>query len=107
MDKQGVLHIVRLTIEPDTGTSIYAITYAPYDQRGGALPAREVRGEDVLVSFLKQIRLDDPTISAVLSSLRISGRASVPNIALSDEQLKRYGLSEMGILQSILSYLST
>ena len=89
------------------GDDRYSITYAPYDKGGGALPAREARSLSELKQFLSDIGCDVSTIERVLNDLNTTGRASLPNVVLSDEQLKRYGLQEMGILQSVISYLST
>ena len=45
MDREGSLNLLRLGPDPSTAVGRYALTYAPYDRGGGALPARRVQGE--------------------------------------------------------------
>ncbi|PYN93286.1 MAG: hypothetical protein DMD91_30405 [Candidatus Rokuibacteriota bacterium] len=106
MQREGFLHVLRLG-DGLNGEGRYSITFAPYDRGGGALPAREARSPSELREFLSEIGCDGTTIERVVSELQANRRTSMPNVVLSDEQLKRYGLREMGVLQSVLSYLSS
>ena len=107
MKHEGTLHVRRLGPDPATGEDRYSITYAPYDRRGGALPPYVARSDADLRGFLREIGVEESRIDTVSFEVKSSGRASLPNIVLSDEQLKRYGLAEMSILESVISYLST
>ncbi len=107
MKRNGSLNVLLLGTDPATGVARYAITYAPYDRRGGALPAREARSETEVMSFLTEVGINPQARETAVAELRRSRRVSIPNVALSDEELRRYGLQEMGIIQSVISYLST
>ena len=107
MNRTGSLHVLRLDVSSVAGDGRYSITYAPYDRGGGALPAREAGSVSELRQFFTDIACDASTIERVVEDLKTSGRASLSNVVLSDEQLKRYTLQEMGVLQSVISYLST
>jgi len=107
MDRTGSLHLLRLGADPATGIARYAVSYAPYDKGGGALPTRVVHGDDELVAFLRALNLDESTARGSVAEVAREGRASLPNVILSDEELRRHGLREMGILESVISYLST
>ena len=107
MERNGALHVLRLGANPLTGKDRYSITYTPYDKHGGALPSREAGSPSELQAFLCEIKCDRGMIDGVLSEIQSTGRASIPNVILSDDQLRGYGLQEMGVLQSILSYLSS
>jgi hypothetical protein len=107
MDRNGSLHLLRLGADPSTGIDRYAISYAPYDKGGGALPTRAFAGEDAVIAFLKELRIDDATARRAITQVRQDGRTSLPNVVVSDQELQRHGLQELGILESVLSYLST
>lgn len=107
MKRGGSLHIIKLGPDSATGQGQYSVTYAPYDRRGGALPPYVVRGDSELRRFLQEIDVNEPAEDRAFAELNSSGRTSLHNVVLSDEQLKRYGLGEMGIIQSVISYLST
>ena len=61
MDRTGSLHLLRLGADPAAGIARYAVSYAPYDKGGGALPTRVVHGDDELVAFLRALNLDEST----------------------------------------------
>jgi hypothetical protein len=107
MRHHGSLHVLRLGHDPNTGEERFSITYARYDRRGGALPPYVVRGERELLSFLENIGVDKSAAESLLAEMGAQGRGSLPNVVFTDEQLRRYGLGEMGIIQSVISYLST
>jgi len=107
MERTGSLHLLRLGTDLHTGKPRYSITYAPYDRRGGALPARLAGSTEELRGFLSEIHCDAAAIEQTVDAVEATGRASLPNVILSDDDLRRYGLMEMGIVESIISYLST
>ena len=107
MDRTGSLDLLRLGRDPATGVTRYAVSYAPYDRRGGALPTHVVDGEAELLALLTELKFDEGIARASIAQVRDNGRASLPNVVLSDEELRRHGLQEMGILESVLSYLSS
>ncbi len=74
---EGTLAILKMGVDRSTGAARHVISFAPYTHGGGALRTISRYGSEALRQFL---------------------------IA---EQLKRYGLGEMSIGASIMSYLST
>jgi hypothetical protein len=107
MHQEGSLQILRLEEDPDSRQQRYSVAFAPYNRRGGALPSHVSRSDPELPGHRADQRFGEADIVQLLADVRRSGRASVPNVALSRDQLKKYGLQEMGILQSVISYLST
>lgn len=107
MPHHGTLRVLRLGHDPNTAEDRYSITYARYNRRGGALPPYVMRGERELLSFLEDIGVDKSAAESLLAEVRAQGRGSLPNVVITDEQLRRYGLGELGIIQSVISYLST
>jgi hypothetical protein len=107
MDRNGSLHLLRLGPDPDTGALRYAVSYAPYDKGGGALPTRVVRSDEELVTLLASLKIDESAARESVGTVRSKGRSSLSNVIVSDEELRRHGLHEMGILESVISYLST
>lgn len=107
MDRNGSLHLLRLGPDPDTSVVRYAVSYAPYDKGGGALPTRVVRGDDELAELLAGLKVDESVAHESVAAARSKGRSSLPHVIVSDEELRRHGLHEMGIFESVISYLST
>src|SRR5258708_25925579 len=107
MNRNGSLHILRLGPDPTSGVQRYSISYAPYDGHGGALPTVSVRGEEALRDFLTSIHIPPDLADGAIREVSARGRTSVPNVALTDDELAGLGLKEMTILRSIISYLST
>ena len=107
MEKHGSLNIRRRGSDPSTGQPRYSLTYAPYDRGGGALPRRIAQTGDELASLLIEIGLDQEIVERSVRTARAEGRASIPDVTLTDDQVQRYGLKEMGIGASILSYIAS
>ena|SRR6266851_8939781 len=107
MQHEGTLHLLDFGPDPTTGVNRYAVNYASYDSHGGALPNVLRQGENGLRAFLAELQIEGSKIERALNDLHEHGRAVIQHVVLSDEQIKRYGLNEMGIIQSIISYLST
>ena len=107
MNHEGTLRIVHLDADRRSGKPQYSVTYVPYSRGGGALPRRVIGGDDQLRDFLREVQVDQRTIDETLAQVRTAGSVSLQRIVLSDEQLQQHGLQEMGILESVISYLST
>src|SRR5947209_3563640 len=106
MERNGSLHVLRLGADPGTGATRYAASYTPYDKGGGAIPKRVVHGDEDLLALLHTLRVDDALAREVLAKVLAHGRTTLPNVVLLDDDLRRHGLQEMGILDSVISYLS-
>ncbi len=107
MDHKGALHLLRLGPDPATGEEHFSVTYAPYEKRGGALSPYLARSVGELQTMLAKLRIDEAERNRALSEVRAGGHASLATVILSDADLKQYGLGEMGIIESVISYLST
>ena len=107
MNHNGSLHVLKLGPDPVSGLTRYAMSYAAYDKGGGALPTHVAHGESDLEAVLKDLNVDGANAHATAVEARDNGRASLPNVVLSDDELRRHGLKEMGILDSVISYLSS
>jgi hypothetical protein len=107
MEKHGSLNIRRRGSDQSTGQLRYSLTYAPYDRGGGALPPRVAQTDDELKGLLIEIGLDQEIVERAVRTARVEGRVSIPDVTLTDEQVQRYGLKEMGIGASILSYIAS
>ena len=80
------LHIERL--EPNN----YAITYYP---RGGsevALGPLKVNGEAELLRWLSEIEIAEPDRQEALTALQQKGKTIIPDVNLTEAQVKRCGL---------------
>ena len=106
MERHGSLHILRLRPDSSPGESRYRLTYAPYDRGSGALPPKVAETNDELKSFLTEIGLDRETVERAARTVQVERRASIPDVTLTDDQVEHYGLKEMGIGASILSYIA-
>jgi len=106
MNHEGTLQSAKLDVDRRSGKPQYSVTYVPYSRGGGALPRRVITGDDQLTDFLRELGVDQRTIDETLTEVRAAGSVPLQRIVLSDEQLRRHGLHEMGILESVLSSLS-
>lgn len=90
MQHNGTLRILRLGEQPGTKLTTFSVTYAPYRGRGGALKSHPCQGEQELRNLLSEMAIDQESIDNALNDLRRLGRALIPNVQLSDEQINRY-----------------
>ena len=90
MQHNGTLHILRLGHRPETNLTTYSVTYASYRGRGGALQIHRCQGEKELRDLLSDLAIHGDLIDQAPNELRRAGRASIPNVQLSDEQINRY-----------------
>jgi hypothetical protein len=107
MQRTGTLRVLQLGPDPTTGDHRYALRYSPYDKGGGALPARIARGENDLKALLAELKIDDSTVRNIIGDVHRSGAAAIPSVVLTDDELRRHGLQEMGIVESVFSYLAS
>ena len=104
---EGTLAILKMGVDQSTGAARYVISFAPYTHGGGALRTISRDGSEALRQFLIEVGLPSEQAGSIVKHVEETNRASIPNVQLTAEQLKRYGLGEMSIGASIMSYLST
>lgn len=92
----GFVHMLRSTGCPGEQSRVYSVMFAPIGPTGtgGALASKEFRDVESLKNFLKAMRIGDPSIKDALEHLDVRGNASVPNVALSQEELAELGLKQ-------------
>jgi hypothetical protein len=88
----GSLDIIALANPKGTHTK-YSIIYLPH-AGGGAAPSRQIDGTENLSNFLesKFLRLRRDVVASTIEELSESGNASIPNVQLRTQDLKRLGL---------------
>jgi hypothetical protein len=71
----------------------YSIIYLPYSG-GGAAPSRQIDGFENLRDFLesKPLHVRKDVVESALRELAERGSASIPNVSLRTQELKRFGL---------------
>jgi hypothetical protein len=90
----GSIDIMALTNTRGGGVSNkYSVIYMPYSG-GGAAPSRQIDGAESLRDFLesKPLRLRRGVMQSTLKELSESGSASISNVQLRTQDLKRLGL---------------
>jgi hypothetical protein len=70
-------------------------------------PVTSKHGTEELRRFLVDLGFDRAGAQSLAETVETENRASRANVKFTAEQLKRYGLGEMSIGESIKSYLST
>jgi hypothetical protein len=103
---EGTLAILKMGVDRSTGAARHVISFAPYTHGGGALRTMSRYGSEALRQFLIELGLPSEQAASMVKQVEETNRA-IPNVQLTAEQLKRYGLGEMSIGASIMSYLST
>ena len=99
-DVEGTLRIVRFDDE-----SGYAVVFAPLRAGGGALPQLRLPTRESLRAFLLDIGFSEATTEEILTELAVAGAVSRHTTA-PFEMLRRYELLQLGVVESILRYLS-
>lgn len=90
---QGSIDIMALTNARGGVPSKYSVVYLPYSG-GGAAPSRQIDGTEGLRDFLesKPLRLRSDVVESTIKGLSESGSASISNIQLRTQDLKRLGM---------------
>lgn len=89
----GFIHIVRLT-NHRVNNPVYSIIYAPYEGPGGAVPSVRQEGDERLREFLmNRLRIDERSIEIAIRNLGQRGNATIANVQLKSEELRRAGLA--------------
>jgi hypothetical protein len=89
----GSVHIIRLSKRSEK-QPLYSLIYTPYSGPGGSAPSLRFDGPERLRQFLsKKLLLDSIVVETAVMELTTSGHASIPNIQLSQAELKRLGLA--------------
>lgn len=99
-DVEGTLRIVRF--DDETG---YSAVFVPAHPGGGALPQLRLPTRESLRAFLLDIGFKEATAEEILSELEVTAAVS-RYTAAPLEMLRRYELLQLGIVESILRYLS-
>jgi hypothetical protein len=87
----GSIHVIRLD---ESTPDPYWILYAPYQGRGGARPAEHLDGIEQVREFLKnKVRIRKEVLEPRLKQLMDRGGASIKNVQLKPQDLRRLGLA--------------
>jgi hypothetical protein len=90
----GSIDIVAVENSRGVVPNTYSVIYFPYLGPGGAVPSRRIEGGENLKDFLEvKIRLRKDVVDSAVKELSESGSASVPNLQLRSQELKRLGLA--------------
>ena len=88
--KEGSIHIIKNS-GPNNG---YSVIFSPYSGPEGAVPAREIADLEQLREFLeKDLNIDKIWIDQAIDRLARTGRASIPNVQLTQQEAKKLGLA--------------
>jgi len=79
--------------------------FAPDQLGGGAIPQLRLPTRESLKAFLLDIGFPEATTDEILTEVAAAGTASRHTNA-PFEMLRRYGLLQLGVVESILRYLS-
>jgi hypothetical protein len=90
----GSLHIVQLENSRGVIPNKYSVVYAPYSGPGGAVPSVKLDGAESVREFLtSKLHIDRFAADAALKELAGKQSASIPNVHLRTQELKRLGLA--------------
>lgn len=90
----GSIHVVQSENTRGTIPGRYTLIYAPYSGPGGAVPSIRIDGLESLKEFLiERLRIDEFAADTALRELSSKGSASIPNVLLGAQDLKRLGLT--------------
>jgi len=89
----GSIDIIRFENSRGVVSNKYSVIYLPYSG-GGAVPSRRIDGLENLKEFLESspLHLRKEVVESVLKELSESGSASIPNVQLKTQELRRLGL---------------
>jgi len=89
----GSLDIVRFENSRGVVPNRYSVIYLPYSG-GGAVPSRQIDGVEGVKEFLEShlLHLRKDAAESALKELTASGNASIPNVQLKTQELRRLGL---------------
>jgi hypothetical protein len=90
---QGSIDIMALTNARGAVPNRYSVIYLPY-AGGGAAPSRQIDGKENLRDFLesKPLGLRREVVESTIKEVSESGSASISNVQLRTQDLKRLGL---------------
>jgi hypothetical protein len=90
----GIVHMLRSTGGSGERPPVYSVVFTPTDPtlKPGFLESKDFRDVESLKTFLKSMRIGDPSIQDALEDLDVRGNASVPDVELSQEELAELGL---------------
>jgi hypothetical protein len=89
----GSIDIIRFENSRGVAPHKYSVIYLPYSG-GGAVPSRQIHGTENLKELLESnlLHLRKEVVESALRELSQSGSASIPNVQLKTQELKRLGL---------------
>ena len=99
---EGKLRILRIDKAP-----VYWIMFLPYHTGGGAIPRYVSKGKERLRQVLTDLDIDSFIIDQALENLDDKGESAIDHVVLSTDQIRRYGLGELGVLNSIRTYIGS
>jgi hypothetical protein len=91
---KGFIHMLRSVSQQTPDSNIYSAMFAPIGPTGtGAfIPAVDFRTVDNLIAFLKSAHIGEISIKAALLDLETKDSATIPNVDLSEHELRDLGL---------------
>jgi len=79
----------------DATSNRFRVTFSPYQGRGGALVRKDLDGTISLTSFLiDTLKIDEYIAREAVVRAAMTGRWSIPNVNLSEAELKEHGLAQ-------------
>ena len=96
----GTLRIVRFDDE-----SGYSAVFVPDHAGGGALPQLRLPTRESLRAFLLDLGFSEQTAEEILAEIDVKATTSRHTVA-PIEMLRRYELLQLGVVESILRYLT-
>lgn len=88
---EGVIHIVEAK---HVSGKQYTVVFTPFSGPGGAVPARNISGEEGLRDFLQdRLHIGKSSVDEAMHELQRKGSASIFHVALTRKQAKTQGLA--------------
>jgi hypothetical protein len=90
----GSIHIVQLENSRGIIPNKYSVIYAPYSGSGGAVPSVKLESVESVREFLtSKLHIDRFAADVALKELSAKHSASIPNVHLRTQELRRLGLA--------------
>jgi hypothetical protein len=90
----GSIHIVQLGDAKGNSPNKYSVIYTPYSGPGGAAPSLKFESPESVVEFLvDKLRIYPSDADVAMKEVSTKGSASIPNVQLRTQDLKRLRLA--------------
>lgn len=105
---EGKLRILRIDkTTPADHQAIYWVMFFPYRASGGAIPRHICYGEENLRKALSDLGIEMFYIDQTMKDLEDKKDSCIDHVLLNNDQLRRYGLGELGVFDSIRTYIGS